>query len=302
MDTGAVVGLASGTARPRIRTRPAARRSAVRCVGPRPGAAARVRRRRRRPDRHARRHRTRSCPGVPLVGCSSELLVTPDSVAVRGVVVTALGGPGFLVRTGAGSCADGAQRAGGAQAARCVAGLEPDEAGAGRALVLLTDGWVADQEEILAGAYGVVGASMPMVGGSASPDPAVAPAVPAARPRGALRRGRRRGDRLRRAARLRGAARLAQGRRADDRHPERERRRCTPSTTGPRSRPTWRGYGAPGRGVHRPHGVRGVRAAPADRRPPPAGRRGAQRQLRRRPAGRLRCAPPARCPRARWSG
>ncbi|HEX8629517.1 MAG TPA: FIST N-terminal domain-containing protein [Catenuloplanes sp.] len=133
------------------------------------------------------------CPGVPLIGCSSELLVTVDGAALHGVVVTALGGPGFTVRTAAGSCADGAQRQGGEAVARC--GLDPvfgaapgapvgpdggfgahGDGGTGhrshRMLVLLTDGWLADQEEILAGAYGVLGASIPMIGGSASPDPA----------------------------------------------------------------------------------------------------------------------------------
>ncbi|HYN92679.1 MAG TPA: FIST N-terminal domain-containing protein, partial [Pilimelia sp.] len=52
-------------------------------------------------------------PDVPLIGCSSELLVTVDSAAVHGVVVTALGGSGFTVATGTGSCAGAAQRAGG---------------------------------------------------------------------------------------------------------------------------------------------------------------------------------------------
>lgn len=140
------------------------------------------------------------CPDVPLVGCSSELLVTVDGAAVHGVLVTAIGGSGFTVRTAAGSCADGAHRAGGEAVARC--GLDPvfdaavganpttggrpaanrpdgDAAATGgatghrsdRVLIMMTDGWLTDQEEILAGAYGVLGASIPVIGGSASPDP-----------------------------------------------------------------------------------------------------------------------------------
>lgn len=113
-----------------------------------------------------------ACPDVPLIGCSSEVLLTAataDDDAGRGVAVTALGGPGFTVRTAVGECGGGAQRAGGAAAAACAAELATAD-GVGRALVLLTDAWIDDQEEILAGAYAVVGASMPMIGGSASPD------------------------------------------------------------------------------------------------------------------------------------
>jgi len=121
-----------------------------------------------------------ACPGVPLIGCSAEFLVAPADVgggddqgdaAVSGVVVTALGGPGFTVRTAAGSCAGDAQRAGGAAVARAVADLDGAAGGHQRVLMMLTDGSVADQEEIVAGAYGVIGASVPMIGGSASAEP-----------------------------------------------------------------------------------------------------------------------------------
>jgi hypothetical protein len=116
------------------------------------------------------------CPGVPLIGCSAEFLIAPtdgDGVEhdVGEVMVTALGGPGFTVRTAAGSCAGGTQRAGGAAVAGCVAALDGAAGGAQRVLMMLTDGSVADQEEILAGAYGVTGASVPLIGGTASADP-----------------------------------------------------------------------------------------------------------------------------------
>jgi hypothetical protein len=111
------------------------------------------------------------CPGVPLIGCSSDLLVARDIKGQHGVVITTLGGPGFTVRTGTGSCAQDAQRLAGAAVARCVGDLHPDDDRASqRVLVLLTDGWVSDQDAILAGAYSEVGASIPLIGGSASPD------------------------------------------------------------------------------------------------------------------------------------
>jgi hypothetical protein len=110
-------------------------------------------------------------PGVPLIGCSSARLITPDGLGGHGVVVTVLGGPGFTVRTEVGLGAGGAERAAGVAVAGCVAGLASDAPQ--RALLLLTDGWLAGQEEVIAGAYSVVGASLPMVGGSSSPDPAV---------------------------------------------------------------------------------------------------------------------------------
>jgi hypothetical protein len=127
------------------------------------------------------------CPGVPLIGCSSESLLVDTGAAADGVVVTAIGGAGFTVRTQAGSCADGAQRRGGEAVGRCgldpvfeAAPVDPDGEwepnGDGytghrshQVLIMLTDGWVADQEEILAGVYGVLGASVPLIGGSASP-------------------------------------------------------------------------------------------------------------------------------------
>jgi hypothetical protein len=110
-----------------------------------------------------------ACPGVPLIGCSCQHLVAPWAGNARGVVVTTLGGRGFTVRTAAGSCAGGAQRSGGAAVAGTLADLDR-AAGAQRVLMMLTDGSVAQQEEILAGAYAVVGASVPMIGGSSSAD------------------------------------------------------------------------------------------------------------------------------------
>jgi len=112
------------------------------------------------------------CPGVPLIGCASQALVASPGPPgpVSGVVVTALGGPGFRVATGAASAASGRRRAAGATVAACAAEL-PEEAGPHRVLLLLTEGILDHQEEILAGAYSVVGASAPLIGGTSGPDP-----------------------------------------------------------------------------------------------------------------------------------
>jgi hypothetical protein len=114
----------------------------------------------------------RSVAGTPpLIGCSTTAVIGPDGPGGgRGVVVAALGGPGFSVTTGISRDVPGRQREAGAEVAACAAGLadRPHQA-----LVLFTDGLVVGQEEILAGAYGVVGASMPMVGGASCPDPSM---------------------------------------------------------------------------------------------------------------------------------
>ena len=112
------------------------------------------------------------CPGVPLVGCASQAVVasTGPPGPLSGVVVTALGGPGFRVTTGAASAAGDQLRAAGAKAASCAADL-PEDAGPHRILLLFTEGTLDRQEEILAGAYSVVGASAPLIGGTSGPCP-----------------------------------------------------------------------------------------------------------------------------------
>jgi hypothetical protein len=82
-------------------------------------------------------------------------------------VVVALGGPGFSVATAVADCHGDGQREAGARVATCAARVADRPH---RVLVLLTDGLAARQEEILAGAYRVVGASLPLVGGTSSPD------------------------------------------------------------------------------------------------------------------------------------
>jgi hypothetical protein len=80
------------------------------------------------------------------------------------VVVTAVGGPGFSVETCVARGAKDRLREVGAEAAACAAAVanRPHQV-----LMLLTDGLAGDQSEIVRGAYGVVGAGVPLVGGCA---------------------------------------------------------------------------------------------------------------------------------------
>ncbi|MHB8509690.1 MAG: FIST signal transduction protein [Candidatus Dormibacteria bacterium] len=108
----------------------------------------------------------RTCPGVPLIGCSTAGEIASDGPGDAGVVVAALGGPGFTVATGYARDAAGRLREAGAEVASVGA---PGE-GAYQVLLLLTDGLAGNQEEVVRGAYSVVGARVPLVGGCAGDD------------------------------------------------------------------------------------------------------------------------------------
>ncbi len=105
--------------------------------------------------------------GVPLIGCSTAGEIATAGPADASVVVAALGGEGFSVATAAAERASSDLRAAGASAARCVAAVRDRPH---RLLLLLTDGLAGDQQEIVRGAYGVLGAGVPLVGGSAGDD------------------------------------------------------------------------------------------------------------------------------------
>jgi hypothetical protein len=103
--------------------------------------------------------------GVPLIGCTTAGEIASDGPRDGGVVVTALGGDGFIIGTAAAAGASEDLRGAGARAARCL----PSPAGhPHRVLLLLTDGLASDQDEIIRGAYSVLGAGVPMVGGCAA--------------------------------------------------------------------------------------------------------------------------------------
>lgn len=104
---------------------------------------------------------------VPLVGCSTAGEIATDGPADASVVVAALGGQGFSVATAVAEGASGDLRAAGAKAAGCLASVDGRPH---RLLLLLTDGLAGDQQEIVRGAYGVLGAGIPLVGGCAGDD------------------------------------------------------------------------------------------------------------------------------------
>lgn len=104
---------------------------------------------------------------VPLIGCTTAGQIVTAGPSDAGVVVTALGGTGFAVRTTVATKASGNLRDAGARVAR---GL-PDRADLPhKVMLLLTDGLSGDQQEIVRGAHGVLGAAVPLVGGCAGDD------------------------------------------------------------------------------------------------------------------------------------
>ena len=105
-------------------------------------------------------------PGVPLIGCSTAGEIATSGPGDASVVVVALGGAGFSVATAAAQ-ATGGLRDAGVTVAACAREIEDREH---RVLLLLTDGLAGDQQEVVRGAYSVVGAEIPLVGGCAGDD------------------------------------------------------------------------------------------------------------------------------------
>lgn len=104
--------------------------------------------------------------GVPLVGCSTAGEIATSGPGDNGVVVTALGGEGFSIVTRAALDASADLRQAGATVAASAVGLEAEH----KVLLLLSDGLAGDQQEVVRGAYSVVGATVPLVGGCAGDD------------------------------------------------------------------------------------------------------------------------------------
>ena len=106
-------------------------------------------------------------PGVPLIGCSTAGEIATDGPGDAGIVVLAFGGEGFSVTTAAAEGASARLREAGAAVAGCST---EDPERPHRLLMLLTDGLAGDQQEIVRGAYSVLGAEVPLVGGCAGDD------------------------------------------------------------------------------------------------------------------------------------
>ena len=103
---------------------------------------------------------------VPLVGCTTSGEIGTDGPGDASVVVMALGGD-FSVSTSAAAVGDEGLRGAGASVATAADGVEGRTH---RVLLLLSDGLAGDQEELVRGAYGVLGAGVPLVGGCAGDD------------------------------------------------------------------------------------------------------------------------------------
>jgi hypothetical protein len=108
-----------------------------------------------------------AAPDVPLIGCSTAGEIATGGVADSSVVVMALGGSGFEISTASADVKElGLRDAGGRVAAAAV----DVAASPYKVLLVLSDGLAGDQEEIVRGAYAVVGAQVPLVGGCAGDD------------------------------------------------------------------------------------------------------------------------------------
>ncbi len=103
-----------------------------------------------------------------IVGCTTlgELAPFLPDPPTDGVVVVALGGAGLEVRAAVGRDVSSRRREAGMAAVAGVAGLTKEH----RVCLLLCDGLVGEQHEVVRGAYSLLGAIVPLVGGCAGDD------------------------------------------------------------------------------------------------------------------------------------
>jgi len=103
--------------------------------------------------------------GVPLIGCSTAGQISAGGPVDSSVVVTALGGD-FTVSTSAAQV-KGRVREAGVDVAEALVDTtdKPNQI-----VMLLSDALAGDQQEIIRGAYGVLGAGVPLVGACAGDD------------------------------------------------------------------------------------------------------------------------------------
>lgn len=101
---------------------------------------------------------------APLIGCSTAGEIATSGPGDESVVVVAFGGTGFSARTAVAEHASTRLRDAGAAVASC---FDEVESRRHRALLLLSDGLAGNQQEVVRGAYSVLGAGVPLVGGCA---------------------------------------------------------------------------------------------------------------------------------------
>jgi hypothetical protein len=104
--------------------------------------------------------------GVPLIGCSGIAHLASGGPVEPCVVVSALGGEGFEVKTSVAMNVSDGQRAAGERVAETVETLTSEH----KLLLLLADGLAGEQHELVRGAYSVAGATVPLAGGCAADD------------------------------------------------------------------------------------------------------------------------------------
>jgi len=89
-----------------------------------------------------------------------------DSFGGSSVVATALGGPGFAVSSTVVNQASANRREAGIAAASAMTEIDAPH----KVLLMIVDGLTREQHELVRGAYSVLGASVPMVGGCSADD------------------------------------------------------------------------------------------------------------------------------------
>jgi hypothetical protein len=112
-----------------------------------------------------------------VAGCTSAGIVNRQTQVGAAVQITLLGGSGFECRVVGASIEESSSREAGWAAAQALSQLGPDadstpdsSDASHRALILLADGLVGDSNDLVRGAYEVVGASVPILGGCAGDD------------------------------------------------------------------------------------------------------------------------------------
>lgn len=110
--------------------------------------------------------RAEAGPHALIVGATTLGELAYDGAGVGGVAVAAMGGSGFTVRAEVGHVRDAGHRSAGVLAAGAMAGVESPHS----VLVMLCDGLSGNPHEVVRGAYSVLGAAVPLVGGFAGDD------------------------------------------------------------------------------------------------------------------------------------
>ena len=111
-------------------------------------------------------------PGLTVAGCTSAGIVDRSSQVGAEVQVTLLGGSGFKASIRTASLEEQGSRAAGSAVAGAITDLraEHHDQHGSSVLLLLMDGLVGDTNDVVRGAYGTVGATIPIVGGCAGDD------------------------------------------------------------------------------------------------------------------------------------